>query len=66
MIDKPEIALDPPAPTAKAVLVHRKKLEIDRDALCAGAAELALKSARGSAALRRSTLDAVHKHGICD
>jgi hypothetical protein len=46
---KPEIALDPPAPTAKAVLVHRKKLEIERDALRTGAAELALKSAQGDA-----------------
>jgi hypothetical protein len=40
----------PPAPTARAVLAHRKKLEIERDALRAGAAELALKSARGDTA----------------
>jgi hypothetical protein len=39
----------PPAPTARAVLAHRKKLEIERDALCAGAAELALRSAQGDA-----------------
>jgi hypothetical protein len=37
----------PPAPTAKAVLAHRKKLDIERDALCAGGADLALKSAQG-------------------
>jgi hypothetical protein len=44
------IPLAPPAPCAPAVLAHRKKLEIERDALCAGAAELALKSARGDTA----------------
>jgi hypothetical protein len=41
------IPIAPPAPTAKAVLAHRKKLEIERDGLRAGAAELALKSALG-------------------
>jgi hypothetical protein len=37
----------PPAPTAKAVRAHRKMLEIERDALRAGAVELALASALG-------------------
>jgi hypothetical protein len=46
---KPEIALDPPAPTAKVVLAHRKKLEAARDGLRTGAAELALASALGDA-----------------
>jgi hypothetical protein len=40
----------PPAPIAKAVRDHRKKLEAERDALQTGAAELALKSARGDTA----------------
>jgi hypothetical protein len=43
------IALDPPAPTARAVRAHRQTLELSRDALKAGAAELALASARGKA-----------------
>jgi hypothetical protein len=37
----------PPAPTAKAVLDHRKKLEIERDGLRTGTAVLALSSALG-------------------
>ncbi|WP_445215684.1 hypothetical protein ACKWRH_24955 [Bradyrhizobium sp. Pa8] len=37
----------PPAPVAPVVLAHRKRLEIERDALRTGAAELALRSARG-------------------
>ena len=41
------IPLDPPAPTAKAVRAHRRTLELSLDALKAGAAELALASARG-------------------
>jgi hypothetical protein len=40
----------PPAPTANAVIAHRKKLEAVRDALRTGAAELALKSAHGDTA----------------
>ena len=49
---KPEniVPLTPPAPTATAILAHRKKLEAERDALQTGAAELALKSARGDTA----------------
>jgi hypothetical protein len=43
------ISLKPPAPTAKAVLAHRKKLETERDGLRTGAAALALASARGDA-----------------
>jgi hypothetical protein len=42
-----EIPLDLPAPTAKAVRAHRRTLELSLDALKAGAAELALASARG-------------------
>lgn len=37
----------PPAPIAKAVLAHRKIIEIERDSLQAGAAALALSSAMG-------------------
>jgi hypothetical protein len=37
----------PPAPTAKAVREHRRTLELSLDALKAGAAQLALASARG-------------------
>jgi hypothetical protein len=44
------VPLTPPAPTAKAVRVHRKKLEAERDALQTGATELALKSAQGDTA----------------
>jgi hypothetical protein len=46
------ISLKPPAPTAKAVLEHRKKLETERDGLRTGAAALALASARGDADAR--------------
>jgi hypothetical protein len=42
------IPLDPPAPTAPAVLAHRKKLEAERDALRTGVAELALASSKGN------------------
>jgi hypothetical protein len=41
------VSLVPPAPTARAVLAHRKKLETERDALRVDAADLALRSARG-------------------
>jgi hypothetical protein len=50
----------PPAPAAKAVLAHRKKLEIERDALRTGAAELALKSAQGDASAQ-AALSALHR-----
>ena len=36
-----DIALSPPAPTAKAVRAHRRTLEFSLDALKAGAADLA-------------------------
>jgi hypothetical protein len=39
----------PPAPTARTVLEHRKKLETERDGLHTGAAALALASALGDA-----------------
>jgi hypothetical protein len=45
----PAAPLTPPAPTAKAVRAHRKKLEAVRDGLRTGAAELALASALGDA-----------------
>jgi hypothetical protein len=41
------VSLKPPEPTAKAVRAHRCALELQRDALRAGAAKLALASARG-------------------
>jgi hypothetical protein len=48
--EKIAVSLKPPAPTAKAVLAHRKRLEIERDGfLRTGAAALALASARGDA-----------------
>src|SRR6266850_5072768 len=46
---KIEIPTEPPMPTAKAVRAHRQTLEMSLDALKAGAAELALASARGKA-----------------
>jgi hypothetical protein len=46
------VADKPPAPTAKAVLAHRKKLEAERDGVRTGAAELALASARGDLAAK--------------
>ena len=42
-----DVATAPPAPIAKSVLAHRKKLEAERDALNVGAPELALASAKG-------------------
>jgi hypothetical protein len=47
MVMSKDISTEPPAPTAPAVLAHRKKLEAERDALRTGVAELALKSAQG-------------------
>jgi hypothetical protein len=48
VLERPDtVPMTPPAPTAKAVLAHRKKLEIERDSLKTGAGELALKSAQG-------------------
>lgn len=41
------VPIDPPAPTAKDVRAHRRTLDLSLDALKAGAAELALASARG-------------------
>jgi hypothetical protein len=42
----------PPAPIAKSVLAHRKKLEAERDGLRTGAALLALKSSQGDTAAK--------------
>jgi murein DD-endopeptidase MepM/ murein hydrolase activator NlpD len=47
--EKIAISLKPPAPTARTVLEHRKKLETERDGLHTGAAALALASAQGDA-----------------
>jgi hypothetical protein len=52
VLDKPAAALTRPAPAARAVLLHRKRLEAERDALRSGCPELALKSASGDAAAR--------------
>jgi hypothetical protein len=41
------VPIEPPAATAKAVRAHRRTLELSLDALKAGAAQLALASARG-------------------
>jgi hypothetical protein len=46
--------LKPPAPTAMAVRAHRRTLELERDALRAGAAALALASARGDQSAREA------------
>jgi hypothetical protein len=46
--EKP-VSLAPPVATAKAVLAYRKKLELERDGLRTGTAELALKASRGDA-----------------
>jgi hypothetical protein len=48
----PVIPDAPPSPTAPTVRAHRKKLEIERDGLRTGAAELALASAMGDLAAR--------------
>jgi hypothetical protein len=47
-------ALTPPKPTAAAVRAHRRTLELERDALRAGAAALALASARGDRAAKEA------------
>jgi hypothetical protein len=47
-------ALKPPAPTAIAVRAHRRTLELERDALRAGAAALALASSRGDQAAKEA------------
>jgi len=45
-----QIDVSAPLPIAKSVLVHRKRLEAERDGLRAGAAVLALKSSQGDSA----------------
>jgi hypothetical protein len=50
----------PPAPSAPAVRAHRQTLELALDALKAGAAELALASARGRAGAQ-DALAALHR-----
>jgi hypothetical protein len=47
-------ALTPPKPTAMAVRAHRRTLELERDTLRAGAAALALASARGDQAAKEA------------
>jgi hypothetical protein len=46
------VPMKPPAPTKPTVLAHRRTLELERDALRAGAADLALASAKGDLAAR--------------
>jgi|GraSoiStandDraft_57_1057295.scaffolds.fasta_scaffold300871_3 hypothetical protein len=53
------VPMAPPAPTAPAVRVHRKALRESLVELQAGAAELALASAKGSTAAR-AALQAAH------
>jgi hypothetical protein len=53
-VDEITKPLAPPEGTAKAVRAHRRTLELTRDALRAGAAELALASARGDQAAREA------------
>jgi hypothetical protein len=57
-LEKP-VAVDPPAPTAKAVRAHRRMLELSLDALKARAAQLALASARGEPGAQ-AALSALH------
>jgi hypothetical protein len=54
--------LKPPAPTAKAVRDHRKKLEIERDGLRTGAAELARLAALGDADAKAALAAIPGKH----
>jgi hypothetical protein len=56
------VALNPPVPTGKLVLAHRKKLEVERDGLRANAAELALKAALGDGAAQAELASIPGKH----
>jgi hypothetical protein len=46
------VSMKPPAPTKPILLAHRRTLELERDALRAGAVELAVASAKGDLAAR--------------
>lgn len=54
------VPLDPPPPTAKAVLSHRRVLETELDVLKATVPAFALASARGEAG-PRDALEALHR-----
>jgi hypothetical protein len=55
VMERPDIVpMKPPAPTKPAVLAHRKTLEMERDALRAGAVALALASATGDRGARKA------------
>jgi hypothetical protein len=59
VMERPDIVpMKPPAASWPTVLAHRRTLELERDALRAGAVELALASARGDLSAR-STLAAL-------
>jgi hypothetical protein len=60
--EKITVSIAPPAPTAKAVLDYRKKLEHERDGLRTGAAELARLAALGDAAAKASLAAIPGKH----
>jgi hypothetical protein len=46
------VPMKPPAPTKPTVLAHRRTLELERDALRAGAIDLAVASAKGDLSAR--------------
>ena len=48
------VGVTPPAPTAPRVRAHRRAIELERDALRTGAADLAWKSATGDLAAREA------------
>jgi hypothetical protein len=48
------VSMKPPAPTKPTLLAHRRTLELERDALRAGAVELALASAKGDVEARNT------------
>jgi hypothetical protein len=52
--DETVAPLTPPAASKPAVIAHRRTLELERDALRAGAVELALASARGDVDARHT------------
>jgi hypothetical protein len=59
VLERPDtVPMKPPVPTKPIVLARRRMIEMERDALRAGAIELALASARGDLSAR-STLAAL-------